>query len=218
MPSALKFLFHVKHGRSPHGALELGDAARSIGVELDGDAVGRLLVFEEILAERAVALGLVARSDRDRIRARHILDCLRAVLAVRADDTLAYDLGSGAGLPGVVVAIACPALHVGLVEPRRGRVAFLELAVERLGLRNVSVLGRRIQEVTEAADLCFARAFAPCRVAWEAALPRLRAGGRLVYFAGAGSARPEAPPGSSSIEVVETSVLESTGPLIIMSR
>jgi 16S rRNA (guanine527-N7)-methyltransferase len=219
VPSDLKFLFHVKHGPDHQARLvELGDFARTIGVELDGTAAERLLAFEEILAERAVRLGLIARSDRGRIRSRHVMDCLRAVVVVRPEDDLAYDLGSGAGLPGIVVAIACPALRVALVEPRTARVAFLELAVERLELRNASVVPGRIQEVAGVADLCFARAFAPLDVAWDAALPRLRAGGRLVYFAGAGSKRAEALPGARSVEVVETPVLESAGPLIIMGR
>jgi 16S rRNA (guanine527-N7)-methyltransferase len=219
VPSALKFAFHVKHRpRSPQAALELLAVARSLGVDLDPAAADRLLEFEEMLAGRAVELGLIARSDRNRIRSRHVLDCLRAVVAVDPDDVLAYDLGSGAGLPGLVVAIARPALHVALVEPRKARVAFCELAIERLELPNASVLPGRIQEVTEAADLCLARAFAPLEDAWEAALPRLRSGGRLVYFAGAGWTRPGTPPGARSVEVVETPVLESAGPLIIMGR
>jgi 16S rRNA (guanine527-N7)-methyltransferase len=218
VPSDLKFLFHVKHGPDHQAALELRDFARSIGAELDGTAAERLVAFEEILADRAVRLGLIARSDQGRIRPRHVMDCLRAVVAVRPEDDLAHDLGSGAGLPGIVVAIACPALRVALVEPRKARVAFLELAVERLELRNASVVPRRIQEVTEVADLCFARAFAPLDAAWEAALPRLRTGGRLVYFAGASSPRAEALPGARSVQVVETPVLESAGPLIIMGR
>jgi 16S rRNA (guanine527-N7)-methyltransferase len=218
VPSDLKFLFHVKHGQSPPAGLELRDFARSIGVELDGGAIERLLAFEDILVERAVGLGLIARSDRGRIRSRHVMDCLRAVLAVRPEDALGLDVGSGAGLPGVVVAIARPALRVALVEPRKSRVAFLELVLERLDLPNASVVAGRIQEVTKAADLCFARAFAPLDVAWEAALPRLRAGGRLVYFAGAGTDRPEALPGAGSVEILEAPVLESAGPLIIMGR
>jgi 16S rRNA (guanine527-N7)-methyltransferase len=216
VPSAIKFLFHVKHGQTP--AVVLGELAGSLGVALDASAAERLLVFEQILAERAVGLGLIARSDRDRIRSRHVLDSLRAVVAVRPEDALAYDLGSGAGLPGVVVAIARPELRVALVEPRKARVAFLELVVEHLELPNAAVVPGRIQDVTEEADLCFARAFAALDAAWEAAFPRLRAGGRLVYFAGAGAAPPEALPGARSVEVVETPVLESAGPLIIMGR
>jgi 16S rRNA (guanine527-N7)-methyltransferase len=162
--------------------------------------------------------GFVAAADAGRLRERHILDSLRAVRAVRAGDTRALDLGSGAGLPGVVVALACPSLHVVLVEPRRARVAFLELAVEQLSLSNASVLAMRIQDVHEQVDVCFSRAFAPMPDAWRAAAPRLRAGGRLVYFAGAGAVPPELPSDAAAVEVLESPLLESSGPLFIMTR
>lgn len=179
-------------------------------------------------------MGLIAPSDAPRIRERHILDSLRAGAAVRPTDRLAFDVGSGAGLPGLVVAAACPWLHVRAVEPRRARVAFLELAIERLGLANASVVPTRIEEVEERADLCFARAFAPLVDAWRAALPHLRVGGRLVYFMGArgsergsrGAAETAASivetareeTGAGTVEVLTNLVLESGGPLIIMTE
>jgi 16S rRNA (guanine527-N7)-methyltransferase len=194
------------------------EAAGRLGVDLSEEASFGLGRFEKVLRERAMPAGLVAAADAGRLRDRHILDSLRAVRAVRAGDTRALDLGSGAGLPGVVVALACPSLHVVLVEPRRARVAFLELAVEQLSLSNASVLAKRIQDVDEQVDLCFSRAFAPMPEAWRAAAPRLRAGGRLVYFAGAGAVPPELPSDAAVVEVLESPLLESSGPLFIMTR
>jgi 16S rRNA (guanine527-N7)-methyltransferase len=194
------------------------EAAGRLGVDLPDEASSGLGRFEEALRERAIPAGLVAAADAGRLRERHILDSLRAVRAVRAGDTRALDLGSGAGLPGVVVALACPSLHVVLVEPRRARAAFLELAVEQLSLSNASILAMRIQDVDEQADLCFSRAFAPMPDAWRAAAPRLRAGGRLVYFAGAGAVPPELPSDAAAVEVLESPLLESSGPLFIMTR
>jgi len=202
----------VKHGRDGLHAI-----AASLGLELDAASLARLEAFESLLRDRAVPLGLVAASDAGRIRERHVVDCLRAAAVVRDGDLTAYDIGAGAGLPGIVVAVARPTLHVTLVEPRRTRVAFLELAVDSLGLPNAEVLSSRIEGVSRAVDLCFARAFAPAADAWAAAERLLRDGGRLVYFAGATSAG-DAPHGPSAIEVVDSPVLESSGPLIIMSR
>ncbi|MGZ5352264.1 MAG: 16S rRNA (guanine(527)-N(7))-methyltransferase RsmG [Actinomycetota bacterium] len=234
-----------------HGDQSLARLAAGFGVELPEDGVRRLEMFETLLLERAVPLGMVAMSDAGRIRLRHVGDSLRAVAALRPPDRLAYDVGSGAGLPGIVVAISRPDLAVSLVEPRRTRVAFLELAVEALGLENVSVVEARIEDLTESADVCFARAFAPQAAAWRAVRRLLRQGGRLVYFAGAaegveraagqapgssterGAAAagtaPVAAPGAietgfedvaapSSVEVLPPVVLESGGPLIIMTR
>jgi 16S rRNA (guanine527-N7)-methyltransferase len=193
-------------------------AAARLGVDLSEDAGSGLERFEQLLRERALPAGLVAAADAGRLRERHILDSLRAVQAVRPEDARAFDLGSGAGLPGVVVAMARPSLHVLLVEPRRARVAFLELAVEELSLSNASVLAARIEDVDEQADLCFSRAFAPLPEAWRMAAPRLRPGGRLVYFAGAGAGPPEPPFDAASVEVLESPLLESSGPLFIMAR
>jgi 16S rRNA (guanine527-N7)-methyltransferase len=175
-----------------------------------------LLAYEGLLRERAIPAGLVSRDDAPRLRERHVLDCLRAATEVRSLDRLALDLGSGAGLPGIVVAIACPGLHVRLVDSRRRRVAFLELAAADLGLDNVQVHQARVQSLDAEADLCFARALAPLEEAWRLASRLLASGGRLVYFAGVGfdaasvrgpvDVRP-APP-----------VLESAGPLVIMAR
>ena len=191
-------------------------AARALHV--DADALDRLRRFERLLIERAVPRGLVARSDRDRVRERHVLDCLRAVAAVEPSDRTAYDMGSGAGLPGLVVALARPRLHVRLVEPRSARAAFLELAVEALTVPNAEVVAGRIEDQSEPADLCFARAFAPLGRCWDLARSRLRRGGRLVYFAGASSETIGDLPEARAVRVVEDPVLESPGPLVIMTR
>ncbi len=188
------------------------------GVEVPEEAPDRLEAFEGLLREWAVPLGIVAASDLSRIRRRHVLDCLRAAVAVSASDADAYDIGSGAGLPGVVVAVARPGLVVRLVEPRRSRAAFLELVVERLELANAFVLHSRIEDVAEPVDLCFARAFAPLPAAWSVARLRLRPGGRLVYFSGPTREPLALLEGATKVGVLETPLLASSGPLTIMTR
>jgi 16S rRNA (guanine527-N7)-methyltransferase len=176
-----------------------------------------LVAYEHLLVARATSVGLVARSDLPRLRERHIVDCLRAVLAVRPADRAAVDLGSGGGLPGIVVAIACPDLTVTLAERRRNRGAFLELAVQELGLDNARVAVGPVQAVPPAADLCFARAFADARGSWVAARRILGPGGRLVYFAGAGAAS-SGMPDDVHAEILPPPPFASGGPLVIMSR
>jgi 16S rRNA (guanine527-N7)-methyltransferase len=136
------------------------------------------------LQDRAIPLGLVAASDADRLYERHLLDCLRAAWAFRPEDGVAFDVGSGAGLPGIVLACVFPQRRFRLVEPRRRAAAFLELAVDRLGLDNVDVAIRRAEDVDDHADVVTARAFAPLHRTWATAVPLLRPGGRLVHFAG----------------------------------
>jgi len=194
----------------------LGQAAE-LGVALDASRAATLIRYEDLLARRAIPLGAIARSDTTRIRERHILDCLRAAPVVHEVD-VACDLGSGAGLPGIVVAVAEPAVRVLLVESRARRAAFLEFAVRELGLSNAEVVVGRAQGLHRRVDACFARAFAPLPVAWSIARGILRPGGRLVYFAGAELRDPVVPEGAALEAVVRTAVLESAGPLVIMTR
>ena len=179
--------------------------------------------YADLLVQRAIPTGLVAEADRDRVWERHIEDCLRATAAFRPEDRVAYDLGSGAGLPGIVLACALPDRRFRLVEPRRRAAAFLELAVERLRLENVEVLITRAEELEEPADVATARAFAPLDRAWSAAHRLLRPGGRLVYFAGGGMRDPAvharsmiSPEPPAEVEVIER--VDSGAPLVIMSR
>lgn len=210
----MKVLFHVKHAQGPRS---LADVASELGVPLTPLQVAALDVYASLLLERAVPAGMIAAADAERVRERHILDCLRAAAVVELGDRDAYDLGSGAGVPGLVVAIARPDLRVTLVETRRRRAAFLELAVERLALDNASVAAVRIEALTEPVDLCLARALAPLPRAWTLAEPLLRPRGRLVYFAGAESTTHRELAGLS-ILTVDSPVLERTGPLVIMAR
>ncbi|MGH2723581.1 MAG: 16S rRNA (guanine(527)-N(7))-methyltransferase RsmG [Actinomycetota bacterium] len=174
-----------------------------------------------LLEERAVPLGLISASDGGRIWTRHVLDCLRAAPLVRDYDRLAYDLGSGSGLPGLVLAIACPWCRFVLVEARARRAGFLELAVQQLGLSNVEVAPRRAEEPSEPADLATSRAFAPLSRAWEIAHPLLRPGGRLIFFAGAAATDPEVAarslsPAPASVEMARD--VATSSPMVIMAR
>jgi 16S rRNA (guanine527-N7)-methyltransferase len=197
---------------------ELVAQADSLGVALGPSQASCLLAYEDLLRTRGLALGLVSNADADRLRSRHLLDCLRAVSVVHAEDRSAYDLGSGGGLPGIVVGIARPRLLLTLVESRRNRAAFLELAVESLGLGNIRVRAGRIQESAEPVDLCFARALASIGRSWEFALPLLKPGGRLVYFAGERFEQSGMPSDTSRSEILHSPALASSGPLVIMSR
>jgi 16S rRNA (guanine527-N7)-methyltransferase len=204
----------VKHGRD---ADVLRAQAALLDADLDDSQLAMLLDYERLLEERAGPLGLVAEGDVEKLRDRHVLDSLRAA-APLAGVRDAYDLGSGAGLPGIVVAIARPDVRVGLVDSRRRRVAFLELAVAELRLTNASVLGLRVETLTEPVDACLARAFAPAARAWEVAEPLLRPGGRLVYFAGRSERTRDLGARPPLVNVLSTPVLESAGPLVIMTR
>lgn len=115
----------------------------------------------------------------------HLADSLVALdlEEVRSATTIA-DLGSGAGLPGLPLAIALPNARVHLVESSMRKCAFLKRAVRECDLGNVEVVHARIEEWTASVDLATARALAPLEVAVEYAAPLLRVGGTLVVWRG----------------------------------
>ena len=205
--------FHVKQ--------ELERGAASLGLDLAGEQLDRLARFAELLSTRAIEIGAIAASDRERVVERHILDSLRAAPEIRDDDRIAYDFGSGAGLPGIPLAVVRPACAFALVESRHWRAAFLELVVSELEL-NVRVERARVEKMGVQADLAVSRAFAPLAKTWGLAEPLLRPGGRLVFFAGRSMEDPEAVARAAAGEGSEVRLvpdqLDRGGPLVIIGR
>jgi 16S rRNA (guanine527-N7)-methyltransferase len=153
---------------------------------------GRLplaVAYAELLATDGVVRGLVGPREAPRIWARHLLNCavVAELIPIGASVT---DVGSGAGLPGMVLAVARPDLTVVLVEPLARRTAFLAEAVEMLGLAGtVTVLRARAEECAEGplvapADVVTARAVAPLDRLAGWCLPLTAIGGRLLAFKG----------------------------------
>ena len=115
----------------------------------------------------------------------HLADSLVALELepVRAATTIA-DLGSGAGLPGLPLAIALPEAEMHLVESSKRKCEFLDRAVRTCELGNVDVVHARIEEWAASVDLVTARALAPLEVVVEYAAPLLRIGGTLIVWRG----------------------------------
>lgn len=194
--------------------------ATSVGANLSRGQIRALQRYQELLEAKAVALGLISSSDSSRIYERHVLDCLRAAKVFGAEDLLAYDLGSGAGLPGIVLAIARPQCRFLLVDSGRRRVSFLEYAVDALGLDNAEPVHARAQDLESPADVVTARALAPLARAWTIASPLLQEGGRFVYFGGSGLKDPvlEADAAvQASHRAAAVEVVANGSPLVIMT-
>ncbi|WP_434743820.1 16S rRNA (guanine(527)-N(7))-methyltransferase RsmG [Micromonospora sp. SH-82] len=173
----------------------LPTALTDAAVTLFGDRLDLAVRYAELLVTDGVVRGLIGPREAPRIWDRHLLNC--AVVAERIPvDSIVVDVGSGAGLPGLVLAIARPDLAVTLVEPLARRTAFLDEAVTRLGLdRQVRVLRGRAEEVTAggedaapAGDVVTARAVAPLDRLAGWCLPLARPGGRLMAMKGSSAA------------------------------
>ena len=156
-------------------------------MQLSAEVESQLVAFTEILSTDGVERGLIGPREVDRLWDRHILNCAVAAAAVSRETTV-VDVGSGAGLPGIVWAIVRPDLEVICVEPLLRRVNFLTEAITRLDLTNqVQVLRGRAEDLAGEiqAPVVTARAVAPLErlVGWT--MPLVAPGGELLALKGA---------------------------------
>jgi 16S rRNA (guanine527-N7)-methyltransferase len=179
----------------------------------------RMSTFLELLADRAIPLGLVSEGDRGRLEERHLLDSLRALPCLGTGDALVADMGSGAGLPGVPLAILRPDRPFALIDRRQKAVAFMDLVVDELGLSNVRVHEGEIRSARLEPEVCLARALAPAEGAWDLARGLLGSNGHLVYWAGRGwRSTSGSYEGGVELEICVRPLFSWEGPLVIMRR
>jgi len=169
-------------------------AGVAAGLDLAADHLDRLSRYVELVA---------AWSDRLRLTGARSREDVARVLVARGFDVLSLlphagllaDLGSGAGVPGILIAVLCPGTRVALVEAARRKAGFLEIAVRELALKNADVIATRAELLgrssahRERYDAVTARAVADLRVLLEYAVPLLRVGGVALFPKGAAVAR-----------------------------
>ena len=169
--------------------------------------------FTELVQVWAPRLDLVAPGDLERFEDRHVADSLRLVpLLEEVPEGPCVDVGSGAGLPGIPLAISHPERHWRLIEPRRKRAAFLEEVVRELGL-DCEVLTITAEEAAQepglatAHALAVARALAPPEAALELLLPLVAPGGVAGVFVGeSGDIPPRAEVWAEGVAIVRREV------------
>jgi 16S rRNA (guanine527-N7)-methyltransferase len=151
-----------------------------------GSHLDRGRQFTEALARHGEELGLIGPLELPRLWTRHILNS--ALVAPLLHPGRVGDVGSGAGLPGIVLAIMRPDVSFTLIEPMERRVAWLERQVAELELANVDVVRARAEEskLKGALDQVTARAVSALRTLIPITAPLVRPGGELVLMKGAG--------------------------------
>jgi 16S rRNA (guanine527-N7)-methyltransferase len=161
----------------------------SAAAEIFGDRLGLAERYAALLAEQATVRGLIGPGEVPRLWSRHLMNCaaLGELLPMGVE---VIDVGSGAGLPGIPLAIARPDLQVTLVEPLLRRSTWLDEVVQELGLKRVEVVRGRAEELAGARSAGFvtARAVAPLDrlVGW--CLPLVQPGGELLAMKGQAAA------------------------------
>lgn len=164
---------------------------RMTGIELEPDAaaalfgerIGLARQFTQALAEQGEERGLIGPLELPRLWTRHVLN---SVIAAPLFYGSVADIGSGAGLPGLVLAIARPDVRWTLIEPMERRVNWLNEQVAALGLENVTVLRSRAEDVPSAEkfDMVTARAVSALRTLIPLTAPLVRDGGELALLKG----------------------------------
>jgi 16S rRNA (guanine527-N7)-methyltransferase len=168
-------------------ARTLVEGAAALGIEIGDEDLSAYRTHFELLVEHNERAALTSLKDPAEVAIKHYLDSLTCLLVcdLSAGERVA-DIGSGAGFPGLVLAIARRAPSFVLVESTRKRTVFLRLAVDALGLENVAVVSARAEEIgrrqehRERHDLVLSRAVAPLPVLLEYCLPLVRVGGRFL--------------------------------------
>ncbi|WP_270353066.1 16S rRNA (guanine(527)-N(7))-methyltransferase RsmG [Microbacterium testaceum] len=152
--------------------------------DLFGEQIERARRFTSNLATHGEERGLIGPLEVPRLWTRHILN---SAIAAPYFHGRAVDVGSGAGLPGLVLAIARPDVEWTLIEPMERRTAWLSEQVDDLGLTNVTVARMRGEEWTDGRvfDVATARAVSALRTLLPFTAPLVRPGGRLVFLKGA---------------------------------
>jgi 16S rRNA (guanine527-N7)-methyltransferase len=160
--------------------------------EVFGSRLPLAIAYAELLITDGVVRGLIGPREAPRVWERHLINCavISEIIPMGAS---VVDVGSGAGLPGIVLAVARPDLTITLVEPLARRTAFLSEAVTKLGLdATVTVVRGRAEEVAGgppvAADIVTARAVASLDRLAGWCLPLAAVGGRLLALKGSSAA------------------------------
>lgn len=164
------------------------DQPPAAAVTVFGAALERAVSYAGLLATDGVVRGLIGPREVPRLWDRHLLNC-GVIAELLPRQARVVDVGSGAGLPGIVLALARPDIEVTLLEPLARRITFLTECQQRLGLTNVTVRRGRAEEPDVraelgGADIVTARAVAPLDRLAGWCLPLLRPGGRLLALKG----------------------------------
>ncbi|WIB00105.1 MULTISPECIES: 16S rRNA (guanine(527)-N(7))-methyltransferase RsmG [unclassified Curtobacterium] len=168
---------------APAPVLEQEPAA---AVDLFGDRIELARSFTHELARRGEELGLIGPLELPRLWTRHILNSALLAPLLEARGRVA-DVGSGAGLPGLVLAIARPDVSFTLIEPMERRCEWLTSEATRLGLDNVEVVRGRAEDVADeiVVDQVTARAVSALSKLIPLTVPLVRSGGQLILMKGA---------------------------------
>ncbi len=154
------------------------------GIEMIPEKIDKMLLFLELLYEKNQVMNLTAIRDKKGMLEKHFIDSLLLTKIIMENEKNIIDVGTGAGFPGLVLAIFYPDKSFLLVDSVRKKVEFIREVIEKLDLENVETSFERAEEIIrdkrEAFDVALCRGVANLRVILEYMLPFVKVGGRFL--------------------------------------
>ena len=172
--------------------MELSARLTACGIPHEADLPQKLLRYHAMLMDWNTRMDLTAVTEESEMIDKHYVDSLSALAVpglIPAKGRL-IDVGTGAGFPGLPLALACPNLRVTLMDAQQKRLNFLQAVIDDLGVRNVTLVharaedGAQFPQHREKYDVAVARAVASLSVLSEYLLPFVRVGGKAVCWKG----------------------------------
>lgn len=161
----------------------LEQGLQQLNIDFHPQAVDNLLHFSEMLLEKNKVMNLTAVLEPEEVVKRHFLDCA-ALVPYLSEGKKVLDVGTGAGFPGIPLAILCPHTEFVLLDAQRKRIDFLNEVIKAISLTNCTAIHARAEEYAkehrEQFDCAVSRAVADLRMLSELALPMVRVGGRFL--------------------------------------
>lgn len=169
----------------------MAKAAEDVGLQLSQDQYKGFMKYMRLLQEWNEKINLTAITEDEEVVKKHFIDCIKAFKRdeFKKAETM-IDVGTGAGFPGLPIAIMRPELKVTLLDSLNKRINFLNTVVNELGLKNVTTIhsraedGARNKELREKFDIATSRAVANMSVLSEFCLPYVRVGGNFIALKG----------------------------------
>lgn len=153
-------------------------------IEVNDEAKGKMLNFLELLYEKNQVMNLTAIRDKEGMLEKHFIDSLLLTKVIKDEEKSFIDVGTGAGFPGLVLAIFYPEKNFLLVDSVRKKIEFINEVIEKLGLENVKTSFERAEELIkgkrETFDAALCRGVANLRIILEYMIPFIKINGRFL--------------------------------------
>ena len=157
---------------------------KKLGINISDDALSKLDEYYHLLIEENKKYNLTAITEEKSVYLKHFYDSLCIIKIINLDNQYLLDIGTGAGFPGLVLKIVFQNLKIDLLDSTNKKCQFLQMVIDKLCLKNISVINARAEEYAkvnrEKYDIVTSRAVAPLKHLLEYSIPTLKSNGTFI--------------------------------------